>query len=47
MNPIAESSMVNETLVDHRSRELNGSPIDQRSSLNMLEPRSRPSWDGW
>ncbi len=29
MNPVAESSMVNETLVDHRSRELNGSPIDQ------------------
>ena len=30
MNPIAESSMVNETLVDHRSSELNGSSIDQR-----------------
>ena len=29
MNPIAESSMVNETVVDHRSSELNGSPIDQ------------------
>ena len=29
MNPVAESSMVNETLVDHRSRELNGSSIDQ------------------
>ncbi len=27
MNPVAESSMVNETLVDHRSRELNGSSI--------------------
>ena len=34
MNPIAESSMVNETLVDHRSRELNGSPIDQP----LIEP---------
>ncbi len=31
MNPITESSMVNETLVDHRSRELNGSSIDQRN----------------
>ena len=30
MNPITESSMVNETLVDDRSRELNGSSIDQR-----------------
>jgi membrane fusion protein (multidrug efflux system) len=30
MNPVAESSMVNETLVDHRSRELNGSSIDRR-----------------
>ncbi len=29
MNPMTESSMVNETLVDHRSRELNGSPIHQ------------------
>ena len=29
MNPITESSMVNETLVDDRSGELNGSPIDQ------------------
>ena len=29
MNPITESSMVNETLVDDRSRELNGSSIDQ------------------
>ena len=48
MNPITESSMVNETLVDHRSGELNGSPIDQfKLSLNMLEPKSRPSWDGW
>ena len=38
MNPITESSMVNETLVDDRSRELNGSPIDQGLRLNMLEP---------
>ena len=30
MNPIAESSMVNETLVDDRSSELDGSSIDQR-----------------
>ena len=30
MNPITESSMVNETLVDDRSRELDGSSIDQR-----------------
>jgi membrane fusion protein, multidrug efflux system len=30
MNPITESSMVNETLVDDRSREVNGSAIDQR-----------------
>ena len=30
MNPITESSMVNETLVDDRSRELNGSSIDHR-----------------
>jgi membrane fusion protein, multidrug efflux system len=29
MNPIAEPSMVNETLVHHRSGELNGSPIHQ------------------
>jgi membrane fusion protein (multidrug efflux system) len=29
MNPIAEPGMVNETLVDHRSRELNGTPIDR------------------
>ncbi len=29
MNPSAESSMVNDTLVDHRSGELNGSPINQ------------------
>ena len=29
MNPITESSMVHETLVDDRSSELNGSPIDQ------------------
>ena len=29
MNPATESSVVNETLVDDRSRELNGSSIDQ------------------
>ncbi len=29
MNRVAESGMVNETFVDHRSIELNGSPIDQ------------------
>jgi membrane fusion protein (multidrug efflux system) len=29
MNPITVSGMVNETLVDDRSRELNGSPVDQ------------------
>jgi membrane fusion protein, multidrug efflux system len=29
MNSMTEPSMVNETLVDHRSRELNGSPIHQ------------------
>ena len=46
MNPIAESGMVNETLVDHRSSELNGSPIDQP----LVEPAGAtksPSWDGW
>ena len=31
MNPITESSMVNETLVDDRSSELDGSSIDQPS----------------
>jgi membrane fusion protein (multidrug efflux system) len=30
MNPITESSMVNETMVDDRSKELDGSSIDQR-----------------
>ena len=30
MSLSSESSMVNETLVDNRSRALNGSPIDQR-----------------
>ena len=30
MNPITESSMVNESLVDDRSRELDGSSIDER-----------------
>ena len=29
MNPVTESSMVTEPLVDDRSSELNGSPIDQ------------------
>ena len=29
MNPITESSMVTESLVDDRASELNGSPIDQ------------------
>jgi membrane fusion protein, multidrug efflux system len=33
MNPLTETSMVNETLVDARSSELNGSPIDQ----NLME----------
>jgi membrane fusion protein (multidrug efflux system) len=34
MNPITESSMANEPLVDDRSRELNGSSIDQ----GLIEP---------
>jgi membrane fusion protein, multidrug efflux system len=44
MHSITESSMVNEALVDHRSSELNGSPVDQP----LVEPAgATKSIKGW
>ena len=40
MNPVAESSMVNETLVEHRSRELKGSSNNQGLTLHAGAKKS-------
>ena len=47
MNPVTESSMATESLVDHRSSELNGSPIDQPLNEDAEQPAANKSAMRW